>query len=202
MTARVCTCIVSGGQTGADRGGLLGAEDAGVATAGWAPPGFRCDDNLDGAVFETRFGVHALPDAQVDAALGKYRSRDRANVDMSDAVLAFLLHRPQTGRGTMQTVNYAVRGGPFGDASEPVCTNKARRIDVVLGTGARKRVACIVYDVHDMDAATRASVAAVVRRELEQSGSVRNLLVCGTTEKTQQGTEAAVRRFVRELLRP
>lgn len=32
--------IISGGQTGADMGGLLGARDAGIRTGGWAPKGW------------------------------------------------------------------------------------------------------------------------------------------------------------------
>ena len=36
--------IVSGGQTGADRGGLLAAMDLGLDWGGWAPKGWRSED--------------------------------------------------------------------------------------------------------------------------------------------------------------
>lgn len=32
--------VISGGQTGADQGGLLGARDSGLQTGGWAPRGY------------------------------------------------------------------------------------------------------------------------------------------------------------------
>ena len=35
--------IISGGQTGADLGGLEGARDAGIETGGWAPAGYRTE---------------------------------------------------------------------------------------------------------------------------------------------------------------
>ncbi len=35
--------IISGGQTGADQGALVGAKQAGIATGGWMPRGFRTE---------------------------------------------------------------------------------------------------------------------------------------------------------------
>ncbi len=37
------TCVISGGQTGADQGGVKAAHAEGYATAGWAPKGWRTD---------------------------------------------------------------------------------------------------------------------------------------------------------------
>lgn len=38
------TRIISGGQTGADQGGLFGARDAGIPTGGYAPKNFLTED--------------------------------------------------------------------------------------------------------------------------------------------------------------
>ena len=35
--------VISGGQTGADQGGLVAARQLGIATGGWAPKGFRTE---------------------------------------------------------------------------------------------------------------------------------------------------------------
>lgn len=35
--------IISGGQTGADQGALVGAQDLGIATGGWMPKGFMTE---------------------------------------------------------------------------------------------------------------------------------------------------------------
>lgn len=36
--------IISGGQTGADLGGLRAAQDSGIETGGWIPKGFKTED--------------------------------------------------------------------------------------------------------------------------------------------------------------
>ena len=36
-------CIISGGQTGADQGGLLAARKSGIQTGGWCPLGWRTE---------------------------------------------------------------------------------------------------------------------------------------------------------------
>lgn len=40
------TKIISGGQTGADRAGLIAARAAGLNTGGWMPKGFKAHDGL------------------------------------------------------------------------------------------------------------------------------------------------------------
>ena len=39
-------CVVSGGQTGVDRGVLRAATDCGLVTAGWCPRGRRAEDGI------------------------------------------------------------------------------------------------------------------------------------------------------------
>jgi hypothetical protein len=48
--------IVSGGQTGADRGGLLAAKELGIDTGGWMPHGLMCEDD-QGASIQQEFGM-------------------------------------------------------------------------------------------------------------------------------------------------
>ena len=47
--------IISGGQAGADQGGLLGARDAGLPTGSTAPKGWRTED--DPAPWLVDFGL-------------------------------------------------------------------------------------------------------------------------------------------------
>ena len=73
--------VISGGQTGADRGALAAAKAAGIPTGGWMPAGFRA---LDGEhpEFAELYGVreHADP---------RYPPRTALNVKESDATLCF-----------------------------------------------------------------------------------------------------------------
>lgn len=73
--------VISGGQTGADRAGLAAAKDAGVATGGWMPKGFRA---LDGPhpEFAELYGVQ-------EHASDRYPPRTSLNVKESDATLRF-----------------------------------------------------------------------------------------------------------------
>lgn len=48
--------IVSGGQTGADQGGLEAAEELGIPTGGWIPRGFLTENGDDPSLGE-RFGL-------------------------------------------------------------------------------------------------------------------------------------------------
>eukprot|EP01119_Soliformovum_irregulare_P004445 TRINITY_DN15449_c0_g1_i2.p1 TRINITY_DN15449_c0_g1~~TRINITY_DN15449_c0_g1_i2.p1 ORF type:complete len:100 (-),score=8.00 TRINITY_DN15449_c0_g1_i2:86-385(-) len=82
--------IISGGQTGADRGGLIAGKNLGIQTGGYMPKGFKCDDD-DGARVQQEFGMLE--------SHGGYKSRDVLNVNDCDAMIAFLLDMPKTGWG-------------------------------------------------------------------------------------------------------
>ncbi|VTR95901.1 Uncharacterized protein OS=Pelobacter propionicus (strain DSM 2379) GN=Ppro_0225 PE=4 SV=1: MoCo_carrier [Gemmata massiliana] len=73
--------VISGGQTGADRAGLIAARAAGIATGGWMPKGFRA---LDGThpEFAALYGVR-------EHASDRYPPRTALNVKDSDATLRF-----------------------------------------------------------------------------------------------------------------
>lgn len=69
--------IVSGGQTGADRGGLLAALEVGLLIGGWAPRGFRAEDGVIPTALRGR-----MRDSHKD-----YAGRTRMNVRDSNATL-------------------------------------------------------------------------------------------------------------------
>ncbi len=71
--------IISGGQTGADMGGLLAAKELGLETGGTAPGGYKTEKgrNLD------------LRDIYGLTQFGTYPQRTRINVRDSDATVIF-----------------------------------------------------------------------------------------------------------------
>ena len=71
---------ISGGQTGADQGGLLGARDAGVATGGTAPKGWRTEDGP--AAWLAEFGL-------VEGRSTAYAARTWAYVEAADGEVFF-----------------------------------------------------------------------------------------------------------------
>jgi hypothetical protein len=78
--------IVSGGQTGVDRGALDAALRTGAACGGWAPAGGVAEDGL----IDARYGLVALP-------AGGYAERTRRNVEDSDATLILAFGAPTGG---------------------------------------------------------------------------------------------------------
>jgi hypothetical protein len=87
--------VISGGQTGADRGGLVAAKACGLATGGWMPRGFL---TLEGPRpdLAKEFGLqeHTSPN---------YPPRTRRNVQMSDATIRFARHSQTPGeRATLK----------------------------------------------------------------------------------------------------
>lgn len=73
--------IISGGQTGADMGGLLAGQDLGIKTGGWAPKGWKTESgpNLD------LFRVFKLCQATSDS----YKYRTKLNVMDSHVTAIF-----------------------------------------------------------------------------------------------------------------
>lgn len=70
--------IISGGQTGADRGGLDAAKALGLKRGGTAPAGWRAEDGQ--IPVEYREGM-------LQSASASYRVRTRANIEASDGTL-------------------------------------------------------------------------------------------------------------------
>ena len=88
--------IVSGGQTGADRGALDAALAAGVPCGGWCPRGRRAED---GTIPE-RYPLRETPAAE-------YPQRTAWNVRDSDGTVIF--HHGTVDRGTALTERLANR---------------------------------------------------------------------------------------------
>ncbi len=72
--------IVSGGQTGADRGGLDAAEALYLRTGGHAPRGYRTEEGCDASL--ALLGLS-------ETASGGYKERTVANVNSADATVVF-----------------------------------------------------------------------------------------------------------------
>ena len=91
--------IVSGGQTGADRGALDWAIASGVPHGGWCPAGRRVEDG----VIAKRYGLTETPSR-------RYEQRTKWNVRDSDGTLIISL-RPQLEGGSKTTFELAQRAG-------------------------------------------------------------------------------------------
>jgi len=90
--------IISGGQTGADRGGLLAGELLGIETGGTAPPGFGTEKGPDPTLKDLGL-VEGEPDPKI------YPKRTRRNVEDSDGTL---LMGETNSPGSRLTLRYCV----------------------------------------------------------------------------------------------
>jgi hypothetical protein len=90
--------ILSGGQTGVDRGALEGALARGLPCGGWCPEGRRAEDG----VIPERYPVEALKGAG-------YRERTERNVLDSDGTL--ILYFGVLSGGTAETRAFCERHG-------------------------------------------------------------------------------------------
>ncbi len=90
--------VVSGGQTGVDRGALDAAAACGIDRGGWCPRGRRAEDGR-------------IPDAYPlrETASSDYRDRTERNVIASDATL--IIARGPLSGGTALTRDLAERAG-------------------------------------------------------------------------------------------
>jgi len=88
--------VVSGGQTGADRGALDAALALGLPCGGWCPRGRRAEDGP----IPDRYPLRETPAAD-------YPQRTEWNVRDSDGTL--ILHAGRVDRGTALTVRLAER---------------------------------------------------------------------------------------------
>ena len=95
---RLCERIVSGGQTGADRGALDFAIKHGYIHGGWAPQGRLAEDGVIPAKYQL-----------TEMAEGGYRQRTRRNVVDSDATL--IVNLGELDGGTLATQVFAEKSG-------------------------------------------------------------------------------------------
>jgi len=90
------TKIVSGGQTGVDRGALEAALECGFACGGWCPQGRTAEDGP----IPGRYPLSELPGAG-------YEGRTRRNVLDADGTV--IIHLGELQGGTRQTAEHCVR---------------------------------------------------------------------------------------------
>jgi len=95
---RLWAHIVSGGQTGADRGALDFAVKHGYTHGGWAPSGRRAEDGVIPVKYQLK-----------ELAAGGYRQRTRRNVEDSDATL--IVNLGELDGGTLATRVFAEKSG-------------------------------------------------------------------------------------------
>ncbi len=88
------TKIISGGQTGADRGGLNAAIHYGLAHGGWCPKGRKAEDGI----IPSKYHLNEM-------ASPEYLPRTKANVFDSDATIIFTYGPPKGG--SLKTITYA-----------------------------------------------------------------------------------------------
>lgn len=88
--------IVSGGQSGVDRGALDAAMALGIAHGGWCPGGRRAEDGPIPERYQLR-----------ETSTAEYRERTERNVLDADATL--VLHRGRLRGGTRLTRQLALR---------------------------------------------------------------------------------------------
>lgn len=94
-------CIISGGQTGADRGGLLAAHDLGLRRGGMAPAGWRAEDGVIPEWYR---------EGMMQSASAAYPVRTRSNVEASGGTLITFLDELHTETGgTAQTRDLCYR---------------------------------------------------------------------------------------------
>lgn len=86
--------IVSGAQTGADRGGLDAAIEMGVPHGGWCPKGRRSEDGV----------IPSKYDVKETSAPG-YAKRTEMNILTADATIVFTMG--QVGPGSGKTLSFA-----------------------------------------------------------------------------------------------
>jgi hypothetical protein len=86
--------IVSGGQTGADRGGLDAAIELGIPYGGWCPKGRKAEDGVIPAIYKLK-----------ETTSGDYWVRTEQNVMNADATVIFT--RGPLDGGSLLTAKYA-----------------------------------------------------------------------------------------------
>lgn len=113
-SARTIEKIISGGQTGADLGGLVAARRLGIPTGGWAPKGYRTEKGPQPILAD--YGL-------VETEEADYTARTKRNILDADATLVFASN--SRSAGTRQTLWLAQKHGkpvsgpinPFGAAA-------------------------------------------------------------------------------------
>lgn len=86
----IVTLVISGGQTGADLGGLKAAKVLGIATGGFMPKGWRTEDGPR-PMYEVEYGL-------TEWMNDRYIARTMQNIRVSDATVIFGRRSPGSNR--------------------------------------------------------------------------------------------------------
>jgi len=150
--------IISGGQTGADIGGLVGAERVNIKTGGYAPKGFKTEKGPQTGILKKRFGL-------IEHNSANYQPRTLENIKAACATLIFSTNAESKGtRLTIQFCNKENKPHLLMNPSSRECENEI--IDVInrvkprilniagnretVSPGISSRVACIIEHVMRM----------------------------------------------------
>lgn len=181
--------IISGGQLGCDVGALEAAMSCFPQhfTDGYMPKGF-----------DTELGPR--PDIAQKYGLkesdGGYATRDKQNVDMSDALVAFLLTLPETGRGTTCTVRYAQLGQhAFMPIDKPTDANH-----LLINSGNKP---ILVIWLADAAIEPDFKTSSIIRDFLFANPQIKRLMVSGPCESTlvKAGFTGSIQEKIKDILR-
>jgi len=111
--------IVSGGQTGADRGGLDAAIYCHIPHGGWCPKGRLAEDTLIPARYQL-----------TETSSKDYLRRTEQNVVDSDCTLVFTYGAPS--RGTKRTIEFAAKHGRSCQVVDLKAIDSDQEVDGVL----------------------------------------------------------------------
>lgn len=114
--------VISGGQSGADQGGLMAAWERGIPTGGWAPRGYRTNSGQN-PLLEV-LGLKQMEDFG-------YTLRTCKNVETADVTLIF--GYDLTSAGSRQTARYAQEiNKPYFQFEHPIgATMVSREVQLI-----------------------------------------------------------------------
>lgn len=166
------TCFVTGGQSGADSIPFTIHKKHGIEIKGFMPKDFRREGN-NGKEIAT---LYNLTEGE-----GGYAWRDKKNVELSDALIAFLVDRPKTGKGTMQTANkFKTDQYKYVQVDKPA--NKGHLL--FQGTTSLKPV-LFFWDLSEENLASNSEFL----KDFLNRFKPKNLMVAGSCESTVPGLE-------------
>lgn len=178
--------VISGGQVGVDEGALRGAVAAGIATGGYMPKGFKRAGAPD-PEFAAKYNL-----CETSYGKGGDADRDRQNVDNSDLLVAFLLDKPMTGRGTRQTMMYAYAGKRQSGVCVGPVLDHFDKPTLVRGVANTD-----IFVVWDLDEENWEAAADALRKVIREDAAIyTNIMFSGPMERTSPGITSLTERLV------
>lgn len=166
-------CFVTGGQNGADSIPFSIHDNLNIKIKGYMPEEFKRDDN-NGKEIARRYGLKE--------GKGGFKWRDKKNASLSNACIAFLTTKPNTGKGTMQTVNIFVNGiYDFIKLKKPLKKN----YKIIKPKNNKGRPVIIFWDISEK---LIPEFSKVLRKFLNLY-KPNNVMITGSTEKIYPNIE-------------